>query len=137
MSPRLKPERSARPGAIVVHDAADVAASARRAKDRGVALTLLTAPDACDYAGPDVLLAMVRHGLAAVPGADAVAVIDCADAAGRAMAALRAGWKHVLFTGPADVAAKLAAIAQAHGARLLTERPDGAEPDRPGAGQRR
>ena len=40
-------------------------------------------------------------------------VIDCGDDAGLAMAALREGMRDVLFTGRADVAARLAGIAAA------------------------
>lgn len=84
---------------------------------------LLTAPGAADYAGPDVLLAMVRAGLAEAPDADVETVIDCADAPGWVLAALRAGWTHVLFTGPVDMAVRLGEIARRSGALILADRP--------------
>ncbi|MEX2648714.1 MAG: hypothetical protein WD673_06840 [Alphaproteobacteria bacterium] len=115
---------SLRRRAIVVHGRDDVAVVARLSLELEIPVTLLTAPGAADYAGPDVLLAMVRHGLAEAPESDVEAVIDCADAAGRALAALRAGWTRVLFTGSAETAARLADIAQQCGATLLTERPE-------------
>lgn len=111
------------PSAVIVHSHADVARAARLAADLRVPVTIMTAPGAADYAGPDVLFAMVQAGLAEAPGADIVAIIDCADAAGRAQAALRAGWRHILFTGHPDAAARLADLARQSGASLLTARP--------------
>lgn len=45
-------------------------------------------------------------------------VIDCGDDAGLVLAALRAGSRELLFTGPDGPAAKLADIAAQRGARL-------------------
>jgi len=59
-----------------------------------------------------------------VPAARFAAILDCGDDAGAAQGAIRAGVAAVIFTGRADVAERLAAIAAASGARLLTERPD-------------
>jgi hypothetical protein len=39
------------------------------------------------------------------------------------MAAIRAGVEGIVFTGRADVAERLASIAAAKGARILTKRP--------------
>jgi hypothetical protein len=47
-------------------------------------------------------------------------VLDCGDRAGDAQAALRQGVPAIRFTGRADVAEKLAAIAAARGARMIT-----------------
>lgn len=61
----------------------------------------------------------------AVPAARFSAVLDCGDDPGAAMAAIRAGAEAIVFTGRAGVAERLAAIAAAAGARLMTQRPDG------------
>jgi hypothetical protein len=59
-----------------------------------------------------------------VPTADAAFMLDCGDDAGAAQGAMRAGIEMVIFTGRADVAERLAAIADAKDGRLLTARPD-------------
>ncbi|HTZ36231.1 MAG TPA: hypothetical protein VMB84_09430 [Stellaceae bacterium] len=69
---------------------------------------------------------MVEAARTAAPAARFAAVLDCDDDAGAAQGALRAGLAAVVFTGRADVAARLAAIAAARGARLLTKRPEAA-----------
>ena len=48
-------------------------------------------------------------------------VIDCGDDAGLVMAALRAGCRELLFTGPEEVAAKLEGMAEQVGGTLLRE----------------
>jgi hypothetical protein len=112
------------PRAIVVHDRDDAVAAATEARDAGVAVVLLTAQGAAGYAGVDYLLGMVAQGAAAAPGAQVEAVLDCDDSAGDVLAGLRVGWKRVLFTGEAELAAKLADIAGQSGATLLTRRPE-------------
>jgi hypothetical protein len=114
--------------AVVVHGRADVARAARIAAERGCPVTLLTAPGAADYAGPDVLMSMIEAGLAEAPGADVRATIDCGDAAGRAQAALRAGWRCLVFTGHADARLRLQGIAEQYGACVLAERPVALDP---------
>jgi acyl-CoA reductase-like NAD-dependent aldehyde dehydrogenase len=59
-----------------------------------------------------------------VPEARFTAILDCGDDAGAAMAAIRAGVEAIVFTGRTDVAERLAAIAAAKGANVLTKRPD-------------
>ena len=66
---------------------------------------------------------MIEAARAAVPAARYSAILDCCDDAGAVQAALRAGVEAVIFTGRADVAERLAAIAEAQGSRLLTTRP--------------
>jgi hypothetical protein len=61
-----------------------------------------------------------------VPRTRFTAILDCGDDAGAAQGAIRAGIEVIVFTGRADVAARLTAIAAASGSRLLTERPEAA-----------
>ena len=68
-------------------------------------------------------LAMVEAARGEAPQAACVALCDCGDRAGEAQGALAAGARHVLFTGPPDVAARLAAIAAGVGAVVLTALP--------------
>lgn len=83
----------------------------------------MSAPDAGIYAGPGWWTALVEAARDAVPAARFSPILDCGDDPGAAMAAIRAGAEAIVFTGRADVAERLAAIAAAAGARLLTRRP--------------
>ena len=58
-----------------------------------------------------------------MPAARFSAVLDCGDDAGAAMAAIRAGTEAIVFTGRADVAERLAAIADSASCQLMTVRP--------------
>jgi hypothetical protein len=60
----------------------------------------------------------------AVPGSNAMFILDCGDDAGAAQGALRAGIEGIVFSGRTDVAERLVAIAAGQGARLLTARPE-------------
>jgi hypothetical protein len=60
----------------------------------------------------------------AVPAARSVAILDCGGDAGAAQGAIRAGVETIVFTGRADAAERLRAIAAAAGSRLLTQRPN-------------
>jgi hypothetical protein len=66
---------------------------------------------------------VIDKARAAAPTARFSALLDCGDDAGAAQGALRAGIEAIVFTGRGDVAARLAGIATATGAQLLTERP--------------
>jgi hypothetical protein len=87
---------------------------------------LLSAPDAGIYAGPGWFKALVDAAREAAPGAGFTAILDCSDDAGAAQGAIRVGIEAVIFTGRADVAARLGAIAAASGSHLLTRRPKAA-----------
>ena len=110
---------------MVVHSAAHIGAALDAAAALGAAVTLRTAPGAIHYAGPLYLLKMVETALAKRPPPPRVrvrALLDCGDDAALAYAALRTGWRALLFTGPARVRAQLAAAARRH-AGVLEHRP--------------
>ncbi|PWC33642.1 hypothetical protein [Azospirillum sp. TSO35-2] len=97
----------------------DTLAAAAAADRLGVPLVLMA-----DWAGgPLWLLGLLDRARRAHPGLEATALIDCGDRAGEAQGALAAGVPLLLFTGRADVAVRLAAIATARGAALLTRCP--------------
>ncbi len=98
---------------IIFHDLGDARAALAAAREHNLAITLQTAPGAAAYAGVGYLMAVIEKA-----GAPA-AIIDCGEDAGIALAALRAGWKKVLFSGRKDVRAKLAQIAKQQGAEVL------------------
>ena len=117
---------SAAPDARVVlfHSLAHADAALAAAADLGVRVTLRTAPGAAAYAGAGHLAAIVARATAEHAGVRFEAVIDCGADAGTAMAALRAGWREIGFTGRDDVRAKLADMAGQMGARLAGEAPE-------------
>jgi len=108
----------ANPPAIIVHSLAQALVAAEAAVALGRPLTLRSPAGAGGtlgvgwFAGLSTLLAE-RH-----PALDLTLVLDCADEAGTALGALRRGLKAVRVEASSDVRAKLAALAQTHGARL-------------------
>jgi hypothetical protein len=71
--------------AVIVHGLADI----RDALSVGAPVTLLSAPGAAIFAGCLWWREVVRSGCSAFPQTPAIDVLDCADASGMAMAALR------------------------------------------------
>jgi hypothetical protein len=110
------------PPVIVVHSLDHAIAALTAAAETGREIILLSAPDAGIYAGPGWFKALVEAARAAVPAARFSALLDCGDDAGAAQGAIRAGIEAVIFAGRADVAKRLAAIAEQRGAGLLTVR---------------
>ncbi|HEV2189771.1 MAG TPA: hypothetical protein VGR70_21360 [Stellaceae bacterium] len=97
------------------------ALQAATAADRDI--VLLSAPGAGIFAGAGWFAALIDAVRSAVPTAKFTAILDCGDDAGAAQAALRAGVEAAIFTGRADVAERLTAIAQQARVSLLTTRP--------------
>jgi hypothetical protein len=108
---------------FVVHSLAHAIAVLTAAAEAGRPVVLLSAANAGIYAGPGWFRAMVEAACAEVPSAEFAAILDCGEDAGATQGAIRAGIKTVIFTGRADVAARLADIADQRGAVLLTARP--------------
>ena len=109
--------------AVTVHGANH----ARAALAPGLPVTLLSAPGAALYAGClwwRALLQAVNH--------TGPALLDCADAPGRAAEALRLGLSGVVLA-PCPAWDEIAALAAAQGALLLTTRPPALDLAAPGA----
>lgn len=101
------------PPVILIYDLEDATAAARAAVAARVAVTLRTAPGAASHAGVGWFRALTEAVRADVPEAtpeNVALVLDCADAAGRAMEAIREGVEAIRFTGAPEVAAKIAAM---------------------------
>ena len=118
----LNPAEPAAP-VFVVHSLTHAVAALNAAAEAASPITILSAPDAGIYAGAGWFKALAEAARAAVPRAKGVFVLDCGDDAGAAQGALRAGIEAIVFTGRADVAERLAAIAEANGGGLLAARP--------------
>ena len=108
---------------IIFHTLAHAVAALGAAAEAGRTVVLASPPDAGIYAGPGWFREVLRAAREAVPAAQSSALLDCGEDAGAAMAAVRAGIDAIVFTGRADVAARLGDIATQAGARLLTVRP--------------
>src|SRR5437762_1177194 len=111
---------------IIIHSLGHAVAALSAAAEAGRPVVLASPCDAGIYAGPGWFREVLRAAHEAVPTAQFSAVLDCGDDAGAAMAALRAGLAAIVFTGRAEVAARLVDIAAQAGARLATERPTAA-----------
>ncbi len=115
------------PPAVVVHGLDD----ARHALAPGRPVTLLSGPGAAIYAGAGWWRALVAASGTAGPD-----VLDCADAPGRAMEALRAGCRLLVLDPAVPAAPLVAARAAAIGALVLPDRPPALDLAQPGAERR-
>lgn len=108
---------------IRVHSLAEARVACAAAAELGVPLRLVSAPAGAAHGGALWFREVVARASAEFPTVAMTAVLDCADRAGDAQGALAAGLRIVLFTGRADVAARLADIAAQNGATVLTGLP--------------
>ncbi len=103
---------------IVIHNVTEARAALAAGAALGCPVTLLSAPAAGVHGGAGWFRAVVEAAVADYPTVPVTAVLDCADIPGCAQAAIRAGVRDLRFTGPPELAARLAAIAAASGVRL-------------------
>ena len=118
--------------AVVVHGAGDVAA----ALSHGRGVTLLSAPGAALFAGAGWWRALVADARAGWPGAAFDDVLDCGDAPGRALEALRVGQRAVVLDPGCAAWGAVAALAAHEGAVVLGRRPESLDLAARGAGRR-
>jgi hypothetical protein len=118
-----KQSRDGEARVIVVHSLGQAIAAATVAARAGRSITLASAPDAGGYAGPGWFKALIMATHDAVPRVCFSALLDCGDNVGAALAAIRAEFEGVIFTGRTDVARRLADIAAQHGVCFETNRP--------------
>jgi hypothetical protein len=118
--------------AVVVHSLAD----ARIALSAGLPVTLLSASGAALYAGclwwRELAGALRREH----PEAAFDDILDCADATGRALAALRIGQTAIVLWPESPGFAVVAGIAAGLGAEVLTSRPPALDLGQPAARRR-
>ncbi|MBO0711795.1 MAG: hypothetical protein J2P47_11015 [Acetobacteraceae bacterium] len=96
---------------------------AEAALSAGRPVTLLSARGAALYAGCGWWRAVVARASAAYPDVPMLDVLDCADASGRALAAIRAGQQIFILAEESPGFAAVSAIAEQAHLLLLTERP--------------
>jgi fructose/tagatose bisphosphate aldolase len=110
--------------AVVVHDLDQARIALGAARAVGKPVTLLSAPAAASAVGPAWFATLVRTARGEFPDVEAAAILDCGRAAGRAMAALQAGFNGIVFTGSDAVFHKLADIGEDARCTLYDDRPD-------------
>jgi hypothetical protein len=110
--------------AFVVHSRAHLEAVLAAARAAGRPVIAISGEGASAYAGPGWFLALVRQARNEFPDVELTAILDCADRAADALAALKEGAQHLIFTGHPDAAARLTAIAAQTGAKISDRRPD-------------
>ena len=108
---------------FLVRDFSEALAVLSAAVSRGTPPLLLSAPGCAAREGAPWFLEMVAEARREKGAAEARAVVDCGDDAGRAMEALALKPHAIVFHGPEKTAAKLAAIAEAGGSALYRRRP--------------
>jgi hypothetical protein len=102
------------PPAVIIHGLPH----ARLALAPGLPVTLLSAPGAALYAGCYWWQALIEAA-----ETDSPHFLDCADAPGRAVEALKLGLPGLILTCEAELFTAVASIAQAQGATLLAAAP--------------
>lgn len=117
------------PPAVVVHGLPDVV----QACGPGLRLTLLSAPGAAIFAGPGWWLALMRLARARHPGLIGADILDCADAPGLALAALRLGQRSLILDPRCPAFDDVAAATAGLGGRMLAQRPLALDLAAPGA----
>jgi hypothetical protein len=105
--------------AVIVHGLAD----AKAALAPGLPVTLLSAPGAAQFAGCLWWREVVVAARAGCPNTRATDVLDCADAAGMAMGALRSGVFRLVLWPEAPGWDGVAAIAERQGGFVLPKAP--------------
>ncbi|HUB50242.1 MAG TPA: hypothetical protein VMB73_35165 [Acetobacteraceae bacterium] len=105
--------------AVVVHGVAD----ARLVLSAGLPVTLLSAPGAALYAGCGWWRALVDQARTEFPGVAVTDILDCADGAGQALAALRIGQRFLVLWRTVPGWDAVAAIAAERGGAVLAHAP--------------
>jgi hypothetical protein len=105
--------------AVIVHGVAD----AKAALAPGLPVTLLSAPGAAVFAGCLWWREIIAAARAACPDTEATDILDCADASGMAMGALRSGVCRLVLWPDAPGWDRVAAIAERQGGFVLRQAP--------------
>jgi hypothetical protein len=120
------------PRAVTVHGFAQASA----ALARGRPVTLLSGRGAAVYGGVGWWRALVEAARRAYPNTHGGDILDCADAPGAAMAALRCGQAALVLDPTCPAFAAVAAAASARGAAVLAARPASLDLADPAASRR-
>ncbi len=117
---------------VVIHGLAD----ARKTLSIGRPVTLLSAEGAVMYAGSGWWRALIDRATAEYPNVTCDNILDCADASGLALGALRIGQRRIILDPAAPGWAEVAATAAKLGCEVLTNRPPALDMGQRGAARR-
>ena len=109
---------------VIIHNPDQLRAVFAAAVHAGFALRAVTAEWAGVAHGALFWAKAVEHARDAEPEAEVAVALHCGDDAARAQAALREGWKLILFSGNAVLTGKIADIAAQCEATLVPEPDD-------------
>jgi hypothetical protein len=112
--------------AVTIHGLAEavaVLATAAEGRPQARGVTLLSAPGAALYAGCGWWRALVEQARAAHPNVPCIDILDCADATGQALAALRIGVSRLVLWPEAPGREAVVAIAESMGGFVLAAPP--------------
>lgn len=109
---------------IVVHSLAQAVAALAAAREAGVTVRLVSAPAAAATLGALAFRDMIAAAEGGMSGSSAGAVLDCGDAPGLALNAMRHGIKVVRVEASPEVRRSLGDIAAQCGAALDEDRRD-------------
>jgi hypothetical protein len=105
--------------AVMVRNRSEAVEAMRAAAMSGNSLMIVSPPGAALFAGPIWFRALIRATRAeSGVDADVIFVLDCGDAPGAALAAIRARVEAIAFRGTRSVRARLAAIARRAGVAM-------------------
>lgn len=122
----------ARHPAVIVHGLAD----ARAVLSVGRAVTLLSAEGAALYAGSGWWRTLIARATSAYPNVPCDNILDCADASGLALGALRIGQRCLILHPSAPGWAQVVATAASLHCLVLSERPAALDMAERGAARR-
>lgn len=137
-APRGRPRArrgSSRFRAVVVHHLDHALAALKAAEQAGTGVLLLSPEGFAAYGGAGLFASIVAEASRQHPAVPLHAMLDCADAPGLALSALRIGIKSVRLGGRPAARRRVAAIARKLGAEVKAARPpaldllDAADPD--------
>jgi len=104
---------------VIVADWRQAREQLQTARQEGRAVLLCSPEGASSYLGAGFWKALQDKAETEFPDVTFTLALDCAQRAGDAMAALRAGVRAIVFTGPEEVAAKLRDMAGQSGVVIL------------------
>jgi hypothetical protein len=118
--------------AVVIHGMPD----ARVVLAIGRPVTLLSAVGAALYAGCGWWRALIERASAEFPAVPMDDILDCADAPGLALGALRIGQRRIVLDPSVGGWASVATIAASLGCEVLSTRPEALDMSNPGTARR-
>ena len=107
---------------VLYHNGDQAKAALAAAAETGMSIALATEPGAARYAGPSYLAAAFADADRVYPGVKAEAWIDCGEDADLVLRSIKAGWRHVVFSGRKPVAERIGDICAGRHVSLRSHR---------------